>query len=377
MKFQSQRTDKASKARAGQFETSHGVVQTPVFMPIGTIGTVKTLSPNDLVDQGAQMILSNTYHLYLKPGLEVLKEFNGLHNFIKWQGPLLTDSGGYQIYSLSQLRTINDEGVEFKSHWDGSTHFFTPEKVVDIQRIIGSDLLMVLDECIPNPSNFASAESAKNLTIKWAQKSREHFLATKPIYDFNQFQFGIVQGGIYNELRKSSIEELLPLDFDGLAIGGLAVGESSDQRWKITDFCTDILPENKPRYLMGVGKPDDILNAIELGVDMFDCVIPTRNARNSSLFTSQGVININNAQFVKDKNPIESDCTCFACQNFSRAYLRHMFNVNEIFGLRLATIHNVHFYLTLIKNAREAILENKFRDFKNRFLEQYTRCNFT
>lgn len=221
MKFQSQRTDKASKARAGQFETSHGVVQTPVFMPIGTIGTVKTLSPNDLVDQGAQMILSNTYHLYLKPGLEVLKEFNGLHNFIKWQGPLLTDSGGYQIYSLSQLRTINDEGVEFKSHWDGSTHFFTPEKVVDIQRIIGSDLLMVLDECIPNPSNFASAESAKNLTIKWAQKSREHFLATKPIYDFNQFQFGIVQGGIYNELRKSSIEALLPLDFDGLAIGGL------------------------------------------------------------------------------------------------------------------------------------------------------------
>ena len=377
MKFQSQRTDKASKARAGQFETSHGVVQTPVFMPIGTIGTVKTLSPNDLVDQGAQMILSNTYHLYLKPGLEVLKEFNGLHNFIKWQGPLLTDSGGYQIYSLSQLRTINDEGVEFKSHWDGSTHFFTPEKVVDIQRIIGSDLLMVLDECIPNPSNFASAESAKNLTIKWAQKSREHFLATKSIYDFNQFQFGIIQGGIYFELRKSNMEALLPLDFDGLAIGGLAVGESSDQRWEITDFCTDILPENKPRYLMGVGKPDDILNAIELGVDMFDCVIPTRNARNSSLFTSQGVININNAQFVKDKNPIESDCTCFACQNFSRAYLRHMFNVNEIFGLRLATIHNVHFYLTLIKNAREAILENKFRDFKNRFLEQYTRCNFT
>ena len=372
MQFQIKYSDDKSKARTGQFETSHGIIQTPVFMPIGTIGTVKTLSPDDLIAQGAQMILSNTYHLYLKPGLEVLKEFDGLHNFIKWNGSLLTDSGGYQVYSLNQLRTINDDGVEFKSHWDGSTHLFTPEKVVDIQRIIGSDIMMVLDQCISNPSDFASAESAYKLTTSWAQRSRDHFLVTKPEYGFKQFQFGIVQGGIYRELRKLSIEDLLLIDFDGYAIGGLAVGESSGERWKITDFCTDLLPENKVRYLMGVGKPDDLLNAIELGVDMFDCVIPTRNGRNGSLFTSKGVININNAQFIKDKNPIDVKCMCFACQHFSRAYLRHMFNVNEIFGLRLATIHNIHFYLDLIKNVRQAISDGKFMDFKDNFLNKYS-----
>lgn len=372
MKFQLQNTDSRSKARVGQFETSHGVVQTPVFMPIGTIGTVKALSPDDLIEQGAQLILSNTYHLYLKPGLEVLKEFGGLHNFIKWKGSLLTDSGGYQVYSLNQLRTINDDGVEFKSHWDGSAHLFTPEKVVDIQRIIGSDIMMVLDQCISNPSDFADAESAHKLTINWAKRSRDHFLSTKPEYDFKQFQFGIVQGGIYAELRKLSVEDLLAIDFDGYAIGGLAIGESSEERWKITDFCTNLLPEEKLRYLMGVGKPDDLLNAIELGVDMFDCVIPTRNARNGSLFTSEGVINITNAQFIKDKNPIDKRCTCFACQHFSRAYLRHMFNVNEIFGLRLATIHNVYFYLELIKNARQSIADSKFIDFKSDFLSRYS-----
>lgn len=371
MKFQIKYSDNKSKARIGQFETSHGIVQTPVFMPIGTIGTVKTLSPDDLIAQGAQMILSNTYHLYLKPGLKVLKEFGGLHNFIKWDGSLLTDSGGYQVYSLNQLRTIIDEGVEFKSHWDGSAHLFTPEKVVDIQRIIGSDIMMVLDQCISNPSDFASAESANKLTIDWARRSRDHFLTTKPAYGFNQFQFGIVQGGIYPELRKHSIVDLVSLDFEGYAIGGLAVGESSEDRWKITDICINLLPENKVRYLMGVGKPDDLLNAIEFGVDMFDCVIPTRNARNGSLFTPEGVINITNAQFIKDKNPIEKQCSCYTCQNFSRAYLRHMYNVNEIFGLRLGTIHNIHFYLDLIKNARQAISDGKFMDFKKRFLNKY------
>jgi queuine tRNA-ribosyltransferase len=371
MNFKIQEADSTCKARAAEFRTEHGVGQTPIFMPIGTIGTVKTLSPDDLIEQGAQIILANTYHLYLKPGIEVLKEFNGLHNFVKWNGPLLTDSGGFQVYSLNQLRTINSEGVEFKSHWDGSAHFFTPKKVVDIQRIIGSDIMMVLDQCIPNPSDFASAEAANELTLKWAQQSREYFVSTNPLYGFKQFQFGIVQGGTYPELRKSSVDGLLSLDFEGYAIGGLAVGESINDRWQITDFCTDLLPENKLRYLMGVGKPDDILTAIELGIDMFDCVIPTRNARNGSLFTSSGVINIRNAQFIKDKNPIEQDCTCFACQNFSRAYLRHMFNVNEILGLRLASIHNVRFYLSLVKNARQAILENEFGDFKNRFLEKF------
>jgi len=372
MKFRIQKADPTYKARAGEFRTGHGVVQTPAFMPVGTIGTVKTISPQDLVELGSQIILSNTYHLYLKPGMEVLREFNGLHNFINWRGPILTDSGGFQIYSLNQLRTINNEGVEFKSHWDGSIHFLTPEKVVDIQRTIGSDIMMVLDQCIPNPSDFTSAESANELTLKWAEKSRKHLLSTKPHYGFPQFQFGILQGGIYPKLRKSSAEGLQAMDFDGYAIGGLAVGESIDDRWQITDFCTNLLPEEKPRYLMGVGKPDDILNAIELGIDMFDCVIPTRNARNGSLFTYGGAINIKNAQFIKDKNPIEPDCFCFACQKFTRAYLRHMFNVNEILALRLATIHNVHFYLSLVRDARQAILENGFSDFKGRFLEKFT-----
>jgi queuine tRNA-ribosyltransferase len=371
MNFKIQRADPTCKARCAEFRTEHGLVQTPIFMPVGTIGTVKTLSPQDLIEQGSQIILSNTYHLYLKPGMKVLREFNGLHGFVNWRGPLLTDSGGFQVYSLNQLRTINSEGVEFKSHWDGSTHFFTPEKVVDIQRTIGSDIMMVLDQCIPNPSDFTSAESANELTLKWAEQSRKHLFSSKPHYGFQQFQFGIVQGGIYPELRKSSAEGLLALDFDGYAIGGLAVGESMDDRWQITDFCTDLLPEERPRYLMGVGKPDDILNAIELGIDMFDCVIPTRNARNGSLFTSGGVINIRNAQFINDKNPVESDCFCFACQNFTRAYLRHMFNVNEILGLRLATIHNVHFYLSLVRDARQAILENRFGNFKNGFLEKF------
>lgn len=371
MNFKIQKTDPTCKARAAEFRTEHGAVPTPAFMPIGTIGTVKTLSPYDLIEQGAQIILSNTYHLYLKPGLEVLQEFNGLHNFVNWRGPLLTDSGGFQVYSLNQLRTINSDGVEFKSHWDGSPHFFTPEKVVDIQRIIGSDIMMVLDHCIPNPSDFASAEAAHELTLKWARQSREYFLSTRPLYGFRQFQFGIVQGGTYPELRKSSVDGLISLDFEGYAIGGLAVGESVDDRWQITDFCTDLLPEQKPRYLMGVGKPDDLLTAIELGIDMFDCVIPTRNARNGSLFTSKGVINIRNAQFIKDKNPIEHGCGCFACQNFTKSYLRHMFNVNEVLGLRLATIHNVRFYLSLVKNARHAILQNEFGDFKDSFLEKF------
>lgn len=371
MNFKIQSIDPQSKARAAELHTAHGIVPTPAFMPVGTVGTVKTLSPEELLRQGTRIILANTYHLYLKPGLEVLREFQGLHNFINWRGPILTDSGGFQVYSLEQLRTINNEGVEFKSHWDGSTHFFTPEKVVDIQRTIGSDIMMVLDQCIPNPSDFSSAEEAHLLTLQWAQRSREHFLSTAPSWGFEQFQFGIVQGGVYEQLRKASAESLIRMDFEGYAIGGLAVGEGAEDRWKITDFCTDLLPEGKPRYMMGVGKPDDILAAVELGIDMFDCVIPTRNARNGALFTATGVINIRNAKFIRDKRPIEEECACYTCRNFSRAYLRHTLNVNETFGLRLATIHNVHFYMSLIRDARQAIETKQFVDFKNRFLERY------
>jgi queuine tRNA-ribosyltransferase len=364
-------SDSESKARTAVLRTEHGAIETPVFMPVGTIGTVKSVSPEELIRNGVEIILGNTYHLYLKPGLDILKEFGGLHRFNSWSKPILTDSGGFQVYSLDQLRTVNGEGVEFKSHWDGSKHLLTPEKVVDIQRVIGSDVMMALDQCIANPSDYDSAKNANNLTLKWAQLSRERFLGTKPVYDFAQYQFGIIQGGIYMELRKASIDGLLAMGFDGYAIGGLAVGESSEERWEITDYCTDLIPEDRPRYLMGVGKPDDILNAIELGVDMFDCVIPTRNARNGTLYTQNGVLNIRNAIHSKVKKPVDTSCECYTCKNFSRAYLRHMFNVNEIFGLRLATIHNLHFFMELVTKARTAIKGNKFLEYKNRFLSLY------
>lgn len=351
--------------------TDHGLIHTPFFMPVATMGTVKTLSPQELLEANVEILLSNTYHLYLRPGLEILKAFGGLHRFIGWQRPILTDSGGYQIYSLDELKKVSGEGVEFRSHWDGSRHFFTPQRVVEIQRIIGSDIMMALDQCIANPSNWQSAEAAHQLTIKWAEKSRESFLATGPLYGFAQYQFGIVQGGIYPDLREESIRKLIALDFEGYAIGGLAVGESPDIRNQITDLCTDSLPENKPRYLMGVGYPEDILEAIERGVDMFDCVIPTRNARNGTVFTRRGKVVIRHSRYRDDRLPLDPRCSCYACQNFSRAYIRHMYHVKEVLGMRLATIHNVHFYMQLLAEAREAILANRFREFKREFLEQY------
>lgn len=371
MDFQLQHTDRHTKARAGRLETDHGRVDTPIFMPVGTMGTVKTVSPQELWTIGVQIILGNTYHLYLKPGLEVLQHFGGLHRFNGWSGPILTDSGGFQVYSLDDLKIIQEEGVEFRSHWDGSRHFFTPEKVVDIQRIIGSDVLMVLDQCIANPSDYESARKAHELTIRWAQRSRKQFLTTQPLYGYRQFQFGIVQGGVYADLRKESVSQLVNIGFEGYAIGGLAVGEDPATRNEMTDICTEVLPESSPRYLMGVGKPEDILDAIERGVDMFDCVIPTRNARNGTVFTPTGKLVIRNAPFKMDTRPIQEDCPCFACQHFTRAYIRHMFRVNEVLGLRLATIHNLYFYMKLVRDARQAILDNRFTEFKTAFLERY------
>ncbi len=371
MKFVLLHTDAHSKARAGIVETDHGAFETPAFMPVGTIGTVKTVSPHELRDNGVQIMLSNTYHLYLKPGTAILQQFGGLHRFNGWNGPILTDSGGFQVYSLDELRKLSDEGVEFRSHWDGSKHFFTPEKVVDIQRAIGSDIMMVLDQCIANPSDYKSAREAHGLTLRWAARSREYFLQTKPLYGYRQFQFGIVQGGIYEDLRIASARSLMDMNFEGYAIGGLAVGEDAQTRDRVTDLCTDILPEDKPRYLMGVGKPEDILQAIERGVDMFDCVIPTRNARNGQVFTSHGRVVIRNAKYKADSRPLDESCACYACQNFSRAYIRHMFSVNEVLGLRLATIHNIHFYMKLVHQAREAIQKDHFREFKERFFAQY------
>ncbi len=371
MEFKVEATDRNSLARAGCFETAHGSVQTPIFMPVGTIGTVKTMSPVDLRENGAQIILGNTYHLYLKPGLEVLKKSGGLHNFNGWSGPILTDSGGFQIYSLSDLKRITVEGVYFKSHWDGSSHFFTPQKVVEIQRAIGSDIMMVLDECIANPSDKNLANRAHRLTLEWAKKSREAFSNTEALYGYCQFQFGIVQGGIYSDLRQESVEMLTDMEFEGYAIGGLAVGETVDVRNEMTELCTKNLPEDAPRYLMGVGTPIDILESIERGVDMFDCVIPTRNARNGTVFTTYGKLVIRNAKYKSDLEPIDTTCECYACKNFSRAYIRHLFNVNEMFGLRLATIHNVHFYLKLISDAREAILNNRFLEWKKGFIKNF------
>ena len=371
MKFVIEARDQDSRARAGIFETDHGVVHTPIFMPVGTIGTVKTLSPLDLQENGAQIILGNTYHLYLKPGLDIIREAGGLHKFNGWPGSILTDSGGFQVYSLDELRQISEEGVEFKSHWDGSTHFFSPEKVVDIQRTIGSDIMMVLDQCIANPSDQETARKAHLLTLDWAKRSKEHFLKTSAFYDYRQFQFGIVQGGIYPDLRRESINGLLDLDFDGFAIGGLAVGETQAVRNEITRFCTDLLPQNKPRYLMGVGMPEDILDAIDRGVDMFDCVIPTRNARNGTVFTSRGKLVIRNSKYKQDFKPLDETCDCYACSNFSRAYIRHLFNVNEVLGLRLATVHNIHFYMKIVKEARKSIVDKNYLEWKNSFLNAF------
>ncbi len=364
--------DPSSKARVTTFYTDHGPVTTPVFMPVGSIGTVKTLSPEDLMAAEVQIILANTYHLYLKPGIDILRKAGGLHSFIHWSRPLLTDSGGFQVYSLDELKKVSEEGVEFKSHWDGSRHFFTPQKVVDIQRAIGSDILMTLDYCIPNPSDEATARRAHHLTLKWAKTARQYFLSSSPLYGFQQYQFAVVQGGVYLDLRRESMEKLTELDFDGYAIGGLAVGESLEVRKEITEFCTSQMPEGKVRYLMGVGTPLDILDAIERGVDMFDCVIPTRNARNGTLFTSTGKLVIRHADYKDDFQPVDTECQCYCCRNFSRAYLRHLFNVNEIFGLRLATYHNIYFYMHLLKQAQQAIRSGSFVKFRKRVLDNYS-----
>ncbi len=371
MIYTAQHQDTSCSARYGIVTTAHGTFETPAFMPVGTIGTVKTLTPQDLLDCNVQIMLSNTYHLYLRPGLEILQHFGGLHRLNGWRGPILTDSGGFQVYSLDELKKIDENGVTFKSHWDGSKHLFTPENVVDTQRAIGSDIMMVLDYLTGNPSEFSLADEAHQQTLRWAERAREQFLNTPPLYDYPQYQFGIVQGGVYDELRAASIEGLLKIGFDGYAIGGLAVGESADVRRKVTAFCTERLPKDYPRYLMGVGKPEDILDAIELGVDMFDCVIPSRNGRNGSVFTRDGRLNLRNNKHKQAKLPIEEGCGCFSCQHFSLGYIHHMLRVNEMLGMRLTTLHNIFFYQQLVREAREAIRENRFATHKREFLSRY------
>ena len=376
LKFSVISKDNFSKARAGYFKTDHGIVETPAFMPVGTQGTVKAVNQK-LLDQDikAQIVLSNTYHLYLRPGTEVLEKAGGLHQFINWQKPILTDSGGYQVYSLSSLRKLKEDGVEFRSHLDGSSHFFSPEKVIQIQRSIGSDIMMVLDECTPYPCDFEYAEKSTDLTSRWAVLNKEAFEKTKPLYEHNQFLFGIIQGSTYKDLREKSANDLRKIEFDGYAIGGLAVGEPAEVMYDITDFTTDLMPGNKPRYLMGVGRPENILESIERGIDIFDCVMPTRNARHGVLFTSQGVLTLTNAKFREDFEKVDENCDCYTCKSYSRAYLRHLFNAGELLALELASIHNLHFYISLVSEARKRILDGSFKVWKNKTIEKISIKN--
>ena len=358
------------KARAGLIETDHGLIETPIFMPVGTQGTVKAMENRELDEVGAQIILGNTYHLYLRPGTEVIEQAGGLHSFINWQKPILTDSGGYQVFSLTDLREIEEEGVTFRSHLDGTEHVFTPEKVIQIERQLGSDIMMVLDECTPYPCEFSYANDSNKLTVRWAERCRNAFEIQPALYGHLQSLFGIVQGSVFNEIREMSARSLVTMDFDGYALGGLAVGEPLETMYKITEFTEQFLPQNKPRYLMGVGTPDNILESIERGMDMFDCVIPTRNGRNSMLYTRNGTMNMRNAQFKADFNPVDYECDCVACRNYTRAYLRHLFIAKEILALQLATIHNLAFYLWLVREARRAILESRYHHWKKEMLQR-------
>ena len=358
--------DKNTKARAGYFKTAHGLVETPAFMPVGTQGTVKAVNQQFLSeDIKAQIVLSNTYHLYLRPGTEILEKAGGLHNFMNWKKLILTDSGGYQVFSLSGLRKLKPDGVEFSSHLDGSKHFFTPEKIIGIQRSIGSDIMMVLDECTPYPCEYDYAKKSTQLTSDWAILNKETFEKSKSLYGYDQYLFGIIQGSVYKDLRKQSSEDLIKLDFDGYAIGGLAVGEPTEDMYELTDFTTDFMPEEKPRYLMGVGRPENILESIERGIDMFDCVMPTRNARHAVLFTSEGVLSLRNSQYRDDFSKLDENCNCYTCSNYSKAYLRHLFNAGEILALELASIHNLHFYINLLSESRKNIIDGSFKDWKS------------
>ena len=363
MKFSIEATDSKSNARAGTVTTDHGAIETPIFMPVGTAGSVKAVHQRELKDDiQAQIILGNTYHLFLRPGLDIIEKAGGLHKFNGWDKPILTDSGGYQVYSLAEKRKIKEEGVKFQSHIDGTRHDFSPERVIDIQRIIGADIMMAFDECTPYPCDFDYAKNSMGLTHRWLDRCIQHFDSTEPIYGYQQSLFPIVQGSTYPDLRKQSAEYIASKNRDGNAIGGLSVGEPAEDMYAMTELVCDILPKDKPRYLMGVGTPANILESIKLGIDMLDCVMPTRNARNGMLFTSEGIINIRNEKWKEDFSPIDSNMTGYVDNFYSKAYLRHLIISKEILGAQIASIHNLSFYLWLVKEAREHI---KAGDFSN------------
>lgn len=373
MKFKLETTDAGSAARAGVITTEHGEIATPVFMPVGTAGTVKAVHIKELTeDTHARIILGNTYHLYLRPGLEVLKAVGGLHKFNGWNGPILTDSGGYQVFSLSNTRKIREDGVHFSSHIDGSKHIFTPENVVEKQRVIGSDIMMALDECTPYPCEYDYAKKSMEMTNRWLNRGIEHFKKIEPLYGFKQTYFPIVQGSVYRDLRKISAEFIASSEMEGNAIGGLSVGEPVDVMYELTDLVCTILPKDKPRYLMGVGTPANILEGISLGVDMFDCVMPTRNGRNGMLFTSEGIINIKNQKWQKDFSPVDPNGLSFVDYQYSRAYLRHLFTAGESLGPMIASLHNLRFYLWLVDESRKHILAGDFAQWKNQMIKKVT-----
>jgi len=363
------KTDKDTKARSGTIHTDHGIIETPFFMPVGTTGTVKSLTFEDLLECAAQIVLSNTYHLFLRPGLEVLEAAGGLHNFIGWNKPILTDSGGYQVFSLAKLRKLTDEGVEFQSHHDGSSHFFTPEEVIRIEHIIGSDMIMPLDVCAPFPCSREEAEKSVELTTLWAKRSKEYFL--KNPSQHKQSLFGIIQGATYQDLRLRSAEEIISVGFDGYAIGGVSVGEPVKDMFEALSWVEPLLPEKQPRYFMGIGLPDQIVKAVGEGIDMFDTCIPTRYGRHGAAFTSQGKVNLHNAVHFKDFNPIDKNCHCIVCQKYTRSYIRHLIKINELSGLTLISYHNIYFYVNLMKQIREAIKEDNYNKFKEEFLRKY------
>ncbi|MFN5628561.1 MAG: tRNA guanosine(34) transglycosylase Tgt [Bacteroidota bacterium] len=371
MDFKINTSDKNSNARTGLLKTAHGDIPTPIFMPVGTVGTVKAVHQYELdTEVKAKIILGNTYHLYLRPGTKVLEKAGGLHKFMNWKGPILTDSGGYQVYSLSQSRKINEEGVKFTSHIDGSKHFFSPEVSMDIQRSIGANIIMAFDECTPYPCDYNYARRSMEMTHRWLERCKNHLANTPSLYGYEQTLFPIVQGSTYKDLRLISAETIASHNAEGNAIGGLSVGEPAEEMYKHTQIVCDILPKDKPRYLMGVGTPMNILEGIALGVDMFDCVMPTRNARNGMLFTSQGIINIKNEKWKDDFSPLDADGNCQADLHYTKAYLRHLFVAGERLAAQIASLHNLSFYLKLVEQAREKINDGTFYDWKNKMVKQ-------
>ncbi|MBN2639991.1 MAG: tRNA guanosine(34) transglycosylase Tgt [Bacteroidales bacterium] len=374
MQFRLEKTDTKTSARAGTITTDHGTIETPIFMPVGTVGSVKGIHMNTVKeDINAQIILGNTYHLYLRPGTKIIEEAGGLHKFNSWDRPILTDSGGYQVYSLSANRKLDEDGVVFRSHIDGSKHRFTPENVIDIERSIGADIMMVLDECTPYPCDYTYAKKSLQITHNWLDRCVKHMSETEPKYGYEQSLFPIVQGSTYRDLRKQSAETIASYEADGNAIGGLSVGEPHEIMYEMTELVCGILPKDKPRYLMGVGTPENILESIALGVDMMDCVMPTRNGRNGMIFTQKGIINLKNKKWESDFSPLDPDGTSFVDQAYSRAYVRHLFSAREFLGSMIASQHNLAFYLWLVKEARKHILEGDFDVWKTQMVKQVSQ----